>query len=136
LNIKNMFTPTTPDPNILSKLRSYYPGLSSMDDDLLWIKFIKVWDKLMALLCWNDGECNSLLENEREIIVKLEQFCGTVEINLKHKNVTVINSVFFKWLTSSGFQTLEVENADNFRDENKLYLILNPVQLKQLNTCF
>lgn len=130
-----MFDPNTPDEDVLEKLRTYYPGLAAMEDQALWIAFIKIWDKLMALLCWSDGECNSLLTDERIQIVDLVDECFPLRIKFAHKNVTSVTSATIKWLTPTGFDSLVLANPDSFRNRDSFFLVLTPQQLAQIGTC-
>ena len=132
-----MFTPDTIDEEVLNRLRAYYPGLAEMSDEALWVAFVKLWDKLMAMLCWSDASCNSLLDAERVMKVDLMRACFPLEILLNHKFVTSMVSVVIKWLTSSGFEsiTLPTDTLDNYLNGNTFYLILNQSQLSSINSC-
>lgn len=131
-----MFTPNTVDQAILDKLREYLPGLSGMTDAQLWLSFVNAWNKLMAILCWNDGECNSLISAQRNLKVKLEDKCFPIEVPLYHTNVTDIESAVIKWLTDTGFQQQAVSgDLMNFFDGEKLYITPSSSLQVAINSC-
>lgn len=132
-----MFTPSTIDTAILNKLRSYYPAFNSMPDSELWRQFVNLWNKLMASLCWDDNESNSLLESTRTIYIDLNPVtnCNMAEIFLKHNPIKSITSIDLIVYSKLGKEIINIPYPEKYWIEGTNEIVIYIDNITSINIC-
>lgn len=109
-----MYTPNDADNNVIEQLRAYLPSAAQASNDILWVGFVNVWNKLMALLCWNDTSTKSLLKGNVIFSYVFEIYENPTRINLGHNPVIDIVSTKIRTFDSGGFNEYSVANPERF----------------------
>lgn len=126
-----MFTPTTIEQPVIDKLVTYFPNPKDIHNDILWKNFVNTWNRLMALLCWNDTSTKSLLEGTVKFSYVNEIYENPTQIVLAHNKIKEVTSVKVRTFDGGGFNEFSIANPNNFLIPNTgLYnLFFNNVQL-------